>query len=159
MHKLFAQFVGPPGAVGLLILRLVTGLAFVFHGWAKIQSPFSWMGADSWAPAVLQALAAVAEFGGGLALILGFLTPLACFGLVCVMTTALCTVHLPKGDPFIAFPGWHGGSFELPLDYLAIALALMMVGPGRYSLDALLFGKKSPSGKFEKPERSKASIR
>lgn len=140
MQKFFAEFVPAPGAAGLLILRLVTGLAFMLHGSSKIQEPFTWMGTDSWAPGILQALAAVAEFGGGLALILGLLTPLACFGLVCTMTTALLAVHLPKGHPFVVAGG--GGSFELPLVYFAIALALMMVGPGAFSLDALLFKRK-----------------
>jgi putative oxidoreductase len=142
MQKLFTDFILPPGAAGILILRVITGLAFMLHGFGKIQQPFSWMGPDSWAPPILQAIAAVAEFGGGLALILGLFTPLACFGLVCVMTTAILSVHLPKGHTFVSSPG-SGGSFELPLIYFAIALALMMIGPGVYSLDALLFKRKA----------------
>jgi len=144
MRKLFTEFIGPPGALGLALLRLVVGLAFMMHGWMKVQHPLTWMGADSWAPGILQALAAFSEFGGGLALILGLLTPIACFGIMCVMTTALFAVHLPMGQPFVAPPGAHGGSFELPLVYLAIVVALMTVGPGIYSLDALLFRKKPP---------------
>jgi len=154
MQKFFAGFVPAPGATGLLILRLVTGLAFMFHGWSKIQEPFSWMGTDSWAPGIIQGLAALAEFGGGLGLILGLLTPLACFGLVCVMTAALLTVHLPKGHAFVT----DGGSFELPLVYFAIAMALMMVGPGTISLDALLFKKKAASSALPKTSRDILSV-
>jgi putative oxidoreductase len=68
-------------STGLLILRLVAGLAFMFHGYGKIQNPFGWMGPEAKVPGALQALAAMSEFGGGLAWMLGLLTPLASFGL------------------------------------------------------------------------------
>ena len=58
---------GPRASLGLLLLRLVAGLAFILHGWPKIQKPFSWMGPDSAMPGLLQALAAFSEVGGGLA--------------------------------------------------------------------------------------------
>lgn len=89
-------------------------------------------------PSVLQALAALAEFGGGIALILGLLTPLAAFAVVCQMLGALFLVHFPKGDPFVAAaPG--APSYELALVYLAAGAPLIALGPGRWSLDALLF--------------------
>ena len=156
MYRLFTEFVGPPGAAALLLLRLVTGLAFMLHGWSKIQHPFTWLGADSWAPGFLQAIAAFAEFGGGLSLILGLLTPIACCGLVCVMTTAIVAVHLPKGDAFVGGQG--GGSFELPLVYLAVALTLMWVGPGIYSLDNMLFKKKVAITPAPSETRTKAAV-
>ena len=122
-------------SVGLLILRLVVGTAFILHGLPKIQNPMHWMG-DKVSP-VLQLASAIAEFGGGIALIIGFLTPIAAAALVINMIFALTLVHLPKGDKFVN-PG--GGSFELPLVYLAVMIALIATGPGRYSLDALLWG-------------------
>ena len=72
-------------SAGLLAVRVVAGLAFMLHGWGKIQHPFSWMGPDSGTPAFFQGLAALSEFGGGLAWILGLLTPLASFGIACTM--------------------------------------------------------------------------
>ena len=48
-------------------VRLVAGTAFVLHGWPKIQNPTGWMGPDAPVPGALQAAAAVAEFGGGVA--------------------------------------------------------------------------------------------
>lgn len=121
---------------GLLLLRLVVGTAFILHGWPKIQKPASWMG-DA-VPGVLQLASAVAEFGGGIALVVGFLTPLVSLALAVNMAAALMIVHFPKGHAFVW--GEPGGSYELPLVYLALFLAFLAVGPGRYALDALLRG-------------------
>jgi putative oxidoreductase len=115
------------------------GVAFVLHGWGKIQNPMGWMGPEASMPAVLQALAAISEFGGGLALIAGLLTRLASLGITSVMVVALATVHLPMEHPFVAAKG--GPSFELPAVYLACAIMLFILGPGKFSLDALVFGK------------------
>jgi putative oxidoreductase len=127
-------------SVGLLALRVVVGAAFVLHGWTKIQSPMDWMGADATVPGVFQCLAAVSEFGGGMALVLGFLTPLAALGLGCTMVVAITTYHLPQGHPFVAPQG--GPSFELASAYLASVVLLLLLGPGRLSLDFALFGKR-----------------
>ena len=140
MRRLFyCDTAGRVGSVGLLVLRLVMGAAFVLHGWPKIQNPWGWMGADAHMPAILQALAAVAEFGGGMGLIVGLLTRLASLGITSNMVVALATVHLPHGDSFVSKPG--GQSFELPAVYLACAVLLLLLGPGRFSLDALLFSQ------------------
>src|SRR3989442_1533971 len=96
---LYSDTVGGPGSLGLLLLRLVVGAAFLCHGWPKIQSPFAWMGPDAPVPGVLQLAAAVAEFGGGMALIAGLLTRLACLGIGATMVVALGMVHIPHGDP------------------------------------------------------------
>jgi putative oxidoreductase len=132
--------VGP--SVGLLLLRLVTGLAFAFHGWGKIRNPFGWMGEDFSVPAVFQVLAAVSEFGGGLAWMLGFLTPLASFGLACTMAVAVYVHAVVFGDPF-AHTG-EGGAYEAASVYFCIALLLILAGPGRFSLDRLVFGERTP---------------
>ena len=143
MHRFFPTFVTGPRAVGLLLLRLVMGTAFLFHGWSKIQSyggPFGWMGAEAGVPSVLQGMAVLAEFGGGLALIVGFLTPLAALGIACTMIVALATVHLPHGHPFIGPPG--KPSFELAAGYLVNAILFLLIGPGIISLDGLLFARR-----------------
>lgn len=114
----------------LLALRLIAGFGFMLHGWGKIQAPFSWMGAEAPVPGIFQGLAALAEFGGGLAWILGALTPLASIGILITMTVA-ALFHISKGDPFVQ-------GYELAAVYWAIAWVLLFVGPGRFSIDAKL---------------------
>lgn len=133
-HSVFVDFT-------LVLLRVVGGAAFMLHGWGKIQNPFGWMGPDAFAPGPLQALAALAEFGGGLAWILGLLTPLASLAIACTMAVAVYFHAVLRGDPFVSSGG--GGSYELALVYLCIALLLLAVGPGRLSLDRTLFGGRS----------------
>ena len=88
-------------------------------------------------PAFLQGLAILAEVGGGAALIVGLLTPIVAFGLACDMFAAMALVHWPKGDPFVSPKMWP--SYEPALVYFAMAFGFMVLGPGRFSLDAMLF--------------------
>ena len=132
--RLYRHSLTAAQSFGLLLLRLVVGTAFILHAWPKIQKPTSWMGDG--APAFLQFASALAEFGGGIALIVGFLTPLVSLALAVNMAAALMLVHFPKGHAFVG-----GDSYELPLVYLALFVALLAIGPGRYSLDALLSGR------------------
>ena len=141
MRRFFPTSISGWGAATLRVVRLVMGVAFILHGWPKIQNPMGWMNAmgGEGVPSFLQALAALAEFGGGIALLLGLLTPLAALGIVCQMLGALFMVHFPMGHPFVAATG--GPSYELPLVYLALGILLLVMGPGRWSFDALLFGR------------------
>jgi putative oxidoreductase len=125
----------------LLLIRAIAGLGMMFHGWPKIQDPFGWMGPDGFAPAPLQALAALSEFGGGLAWILGLLTPLAALGIAATMAVAFSYHAFLRGDPFVAAGG--GPAFELAALYLCIALLLIAIGPGRFSADRVLFSSRS----------------
>jgi putative oxidoreductase len=119
------------------------GVAFLFHGWPKIQNPFGWMGPDAPFPGILLALAALAEFGGGMALIAGLLTRFASLGIAANMIVAIGMVHVPKGDPFV---GQGGPSWELAAVYLACAVLFLLLGPGRFSVDAIVFRKPEPHG-------------
>lgn len=127
-------------SIALLFLRVVVGIAFMMHGWGKIQNPFAWMGPDAPVPGFLQFLAAFSEFGGGLALILGLLFQLALAGLVVTMLVAVALHAIVKGDPFVSSMG--GPSYELALVYLAIFFVFIAVGPGKFSADSKIFGQK-----------------
>jgi putative oxidoreductase len=124
-------------SIGLLAVRLVMGAAFILHGWPKIQNPLGWMPESSPTPPMFQAMAAVAEFGGGIALILGLLTRVAAVGLLITMAVAIFTYHLPQRHTFVSLtkdPSW-----ELAGIYCACSLLLLFSGAGRFSLDRLLF--------------------
>lgn len=138
MRRFFGDFIGGRAALGLLIVRVIFGLGIMLHGWPKIQNPMGWMGPDAPVPGIFQALAALAEFGGGIALILGLLTPLAMLGLAINMLVAIFMVHVRAGDPFVSPTG--GRSWEMAALYLGVALLVLLAGPGRLSLDAQIFG-------------------
>jgi putative oxidoreductase len=99
------------------------------------------MGPDAPVPGFLQGLAALAEFGGGLAWILGLLTPLASLGLAITMAVAVAMHAFVLGDPFVA-TGPGGSAFEPAAIYFCISLLLMAAGPGRVSLDRKIFGPR-----------------
>ena len=124
----------------LLLIRIVVGIAFTMHGWGKIQNPMAWMGDAAPVPGVFQGLAAIAEFGGGFALILGLLTRLGAFGILCTMLVAVCMHRFAMGDPFVNLTG--GSSYEPAMNYLLTSLLFLVMGPGRYSLDRKIFGSK-----------------
>ena len=113
------------------------GLAFILHGWPKIQNPFGWMGSDAFAPGPLQALAALSEFGGGICLILGFLMPLASLGIACTMAVGVYMHAIMMDDPFVS---GGGSSYELAGIYFCLCLVFLALGPGRFSLDKKVFG-------------------
>lgn len=139
MRKLYGEFWVGRAALGLLILRVVTGVALMIHGWPKMQNAFHWMDGMGSTPAVFQSLAALGEFAGGLGLIVGLLTPIAAFGIAATMVGAIFIGN--AGAPWINSDP-KGKSFELASLYLLIAVAVMLIGPGLYSLDAKLFGKR-----------------
>jgi putative oxidoreductase len=145
MRRTFAIRELPVGVdLALLLIRLLAGYAFVLHGWGKIQNPLNWMGQGSSIPGIFQALAAVSEFGGGFALITGFLTRLGALGIGCTMAVAVYMHRFVMGDPFMNLSG--GRSYEPASVYLVIALLLLIAGPGRFSLDRIIFGlKKTPT--------------
>jgi putative oxidoreductase len=129
-------------ALGLLILRLVVGLTLAAHGSQKLFGWWGGAGMAGWTqtvqklrirPAQLWAwVAALSEFGGGLLLALGLLSPLGSLAIVGAMVVAIVTVHLSRG-----FWSTKGG-YEFNLSLIAAAVALALTGPGAYSLDSTL---------------------
>lgn len=143
MKKLFQVSIHSyPASAVLLFLRLAMGIAFMYHGWGKIQTPFSWIPPDApmHIPAVFQFLAAISEFGGGIALVIGLITPLASFGMGFTMIVATYTQIMVFKAPFVNPQG--GNSYELSLLYLCVSLLFFVIGPGKFSLDRLIFGEQ-----------------
>jgi putative oxidoreductase len=144
MKKLFATRLQPLDFdIVLLLMRLACGYAFIIIGSGKIKDPMGWMGPDAAYPGFLIALAAISEFVGGIALMLGLVTRLAGFGLCCTMLVAIYEHKFNMGDPLVNLTG--GSSYQLPVMYFFIALMLLVNGPGRFSLDRLIFGQQTKS--------------
>jgi putative oxidoreductase len=127
---------------GLLLLRVVLGLVVAAHGAQKLFGWFGgpglagtsgWLESMGFRPGKLHAgVTGLAEFGGGLLLALGFLTPLGAAAVIGVMTVAIVTVHSQNG-----FFNTSGG-FEFNLVLLVAAATLAFTGPGEYSVDLAL---------------------
>lgn len=123
--------------VGLLLTRVLLGAIMMAHGWQKLVTngldatggAFEQMGVPM--PHVSAALAAAVELGGGALLVLGLLTPLAGVAIAAVLAGAFFFVHMGKGL-FAADGGW-----ELVAALGLAGIVFALVGPGRFSLDAL----------------------
>lgn len=134
-------------SLGLLILRLIGGLTIAAHGAQKVFGWFEGPGPtkllqgfekQGYKPAWLWVCFVIlGELGGGLSVALGFLTPLGAAGMFGAMFMAIFKSHWKNGF----FNSKRG--LEFPLQLLAIAVAIGVIGPGSYSLDAL-FGITYP---------------
>jgi putative oxidoreductase len=133
---------------GLLILRLVVGPVFAFHGFAKIfrggrlDGTAGWFQSMGMRPGHVHArLAAAGELATGTCLALGLLTSFAGLGLVGLMSVAFWTVHKGKGLLIIS-EGW-----EYVLTLGTIGVAVATIGPGEWSLDnAIGIDLNGPAG-------------
>ncbi len=136
---------------GPTVLRVGVGLVFFAHGSQKMWGWFGGPGLTGWLnfvdamgfPKALAVLAALAEFFGGLGLILGFLTRFSAFGIFCVMAVAILKVHLKDGffmNWFLTQNKGHGIEYSLTL--LLAASSLILSGCGKLGLDNIIWKKR-----------------
>lgn len=131
-------------SLGIALVRIMTGIIFVAHGYQKFfvygldgtTSAFAQMGVP--APSITAPLVAVVELGGGLALILGLLTRLAAFALAIDMLVAVVLVRLKGG-----FFNPNGAEFEILLCVACVALAV--AGAGALSIDEAIAKRRFPA--------------
>jgi len=117
----------------LLILRIASAMAFLYHGSAILFGAFGGPGPQGFAgfmhmPVTVGYLVGLAQFAGGLAMLSGVFIRLGAACIIVVMLGAISLVHLPRG-----FDIGKGGA-EYALTQLLVALALLLTGAGGYSL-------------------------
>lgn len=128
--------------LALLILRLVLGVIMVAHGYPKVFGGLHRhvgfvvsLGLPGW----LAYLSAVAEFFGGILVIIGLFTRCAAIAILIDLLVAIWKVHWKHG--LLA-----EGGYQFPLALAAIAFALIFIGGGPIALDSIRrgggFGKK-----------------
>ncbi|MDP4172957.1 MAG: DoxX family protein [Bacteroidota bacterium] len=137
MRLIFKPFIN--SSVLVLLLRVIIGIVFFMHGSQKV---FGWFGGHGLEatingfgkfgiPPFLAYTASLAEFLGGIFILLGFMTRIFALGIVIDMAVAIFTVHLKNG--FFAPTG-----FEFPLVLLTSALGIFLLGAGTFSIDEFL---------------------
>lgn len=121
----------------LLIMRIACALPFLYHGAAILFGAFGGPGPHNFAafmkaPDIIGYLVGLAQFAGGLAILLGALLRVGAVCVIIVMLGAIFMVHLPHG-----YDVGHGG-MEFALTELLLAIGLLFAGPGKFSLAAVL---------------------
>ena len=136
----------------LTLLRLVLGAVFFLHGAQKVLGWFGGFGFSGTMhmftgmmhiPAPFAFLAIMAEFLGGIGLIVGLLARVAAFGIAVNMCVAVAMVHFANG-PFMNWAGnQKGEGYEFHLLAIVIALTIMIRGAGALSVDRAITAKGS----------------
>ncbi len=136
------------GIAGLL-LRLTLAVVMFPHG---AQKALGWFGGQGFAPTIafftgsgippgLALVVIVTEFLGPLGLAVGLLTRVVAFGLICEMLVAIISVHWPHGF-FMNWTGTQQGEgFEYHVLMIGMALTVLIVGAGAWSIDRALAGR------------------
>jgi len=132
--------------VSRTIIRVLLALVFLPHGAQKV---FGWFGGygfsgtmdffvKSGIPAFLAFLAIITESVGSVALLAGFFTRVAAMGIAVNMIVCAAGNHIQNGFFMNWFGQQKGEGFEFHILVLALAIALMIKGGGRWSIDGLL---------------------
>lgn len=130
-----------PGArFAPVLVRVVIGIVGAVHGWPKMKDLGAFIAnvdkqGIPLAP-VFGTAAALSEFLGGIALILGLFGRWAAFFFACTMAVAVFKIHWANG--FLA----KGNGYEFPLVLLVAALSIVLSGSGPLSVDRILGKKK-----------------
>lgn len=120
MQRLFSTFANGWPGFGLLIQRLLTGIALLHNGMAQVETPTAGLAAPEISAAVL-----------GLFVLAGLWTP---------VTGALVAAV----EVWVALAG--ASDSWVPILLAVLGGTLAMIGPGAWSIDARLFGRKHIAG-------------
>jgi putative oxidoreductase len=124
-----------------LVVRLFLGVTLIIHGYAKVRSGWGQRGPfvqNTGIPPILGFFATTIEFFGGLLLVIGLIVPIAAsfvaleFASILSMKASKLKARFVSRDP-------NKPSYELEAFFLVLALVLVVLGAGVFSLDSLLF--------------------
>jgi putative oxidoreductase len=130
------------------LLRVLLAVVMFPHG---AQKAFGWFGGYGFEgtmsyftqtlhiPYAFGWLAIIAELFGPLVLAFGFLSRVAALGIGVTISTAALLVHLPNGFFMNWFGNQKGEGFEFHILMAAMAIAIMIQGGGKYSVDAWIY--------------------
>jgi putative oxidoreductase len=123
--------------LALLLIRIASALAFLYHGCAILFGAFGGPGPHGFAafmhqPDIIGYLVGIAQFAGGLAMLTGILIRTGAACIIIVMLGAIFLVHLQHGFNISA------GGAEYAITQLLLAAALFIAGAGAYSLAGVL---------------------
>lgn len=130
-------------STAILLVRILLGLTFIGHG---LQKTTGWFGGNGWnktvesfanmklkPPKLMAFFAASSEIVGGLLLTVGLFTPLASLFIIVTMVAAVITVTGRNGY-------WiNNNGAEYNILIITVSIAIIIIGPGIYSLDHLFF--------------------
>jgi putative oxidoreductase len=121
LQRLFSTFASGPPGVGLVLLRLLTGTALIYFGITSLRE----------APPLPTVVLQITGVGAGILILIGLWTPVAGTLAAIVKLSIVFSGHFPDShDPWIA------------IIQAVLGAVLAMVGPGAWSIDARLFGRK-----------------
>ena len=127
MHRLYSSFPDGQSGIGLLLLRIALGATLVLQGSSHLiglQELRFWSGV----------ICLLAFTSGGL-LFMGFLTP--------VGSSLAFLGGIGAAFSWLPAPSWNIFSGNpLSIDAIFMALAVAFLGPGAFSLDARVFGRR-----------------
>jgi putative oxidoreductase len=144
---MFKKLIRTDNDIAIMVVRIALGVVFFPHGMQKL---FGWFGGPGFSgmmgmftdkmgvPAVFAFLAIMAEGLGSLGLITGLLTRVAAFGIAVNMVVAVYMLHWQNGFFMNWFGNQKGEGFEYHLLVIGMALALIIKGGGKWSLDRVV---------------------
>lgn len=130
------------GDLGLALIRVVTGIVFLMHGWTKVfvwgfegtSAGFAQMGIPL--AGVMGPFVGLLELLGGLALVAGLATRWISIPLAFTMVVAILQVHLAAGF-------FNPDGVEFPLTLLAGLAGLALAGGGAFAVDNVLAARRA----------------
>jgi putative oxidoreductase len=121
LQRLYSTFASGWPGVGLLLLRLLTGAALLYFGLVSALA----------APSLTIIVLQISGIAAGILILIGLWTPVAgTLAAIIKLWIAFSRFHSHYGDPWV------------PILQAVLGAVLAMVGPGVWSIDARLFGRK-----------------